>query len=73
MILLAFILASRRPAVPKGHPRGSTAGLTEDPAAFLARHAEVVDLLRQGKTLREIEQATGRARNTVLKVKRMMS
>lgn len=76
MTLLPFILARRAPRQPAPPPRrraarGSTLGLTEDPAEFLARHADIVEALRARKSLRCIQKATGKARNTILKVKRM--
>jgi len=72
MILLPFILGRRQPVPPPARrPRGSTLGLTEDPEAFLARNSDVADLLRAGKSLRCVQKATGKGRNTILKVKRM--
>jgi site-specific recombinase XerD len=68
-----FILTRRGIREPKPpRRRGSTAGLTEDPAAFLARHTDVADLLRKGKSLRCVQAVTGKARNTVIKVRRMI-
>lgn len=67
MILLPLTPA-RQPPVKTG----PTAGLTEDPAAVLARHADIVAGLATGKPVRTIERETGKARNTVLKIRRMM-
>ncbi len=70
-MILPLLLARRAPEAPL-KPVGPTAGLIEDPAAFLARHADIAELLAQRKSIRCIEKATGKARNTVLKVKRMI-
>ena len=77
MTLLPFILACRAPRQPapplrRRPARGSTLGLTEDPVEFLGRHEDIVEALRQKKSLRCIQKATGKARNTILKVKRML-
>lgn len=66
MLPVLHFLARRQPSIP-----APVRGLTEDPAEFLTKHADIVEALGQRMSLRCIEKATGKSRNTVLKVKRM--
>jgi len=70
MILLPFIPA---PVPPVAVKTGPTAGLTEDPEAFLSRHTDITEALAAGKSIRTIQSETGKGRNTVMKVRRMLA
>jgi DNA invertase Pin-like site-specific DNA recombinase len=61
--------AARRRGVVLGRPAGSA----EDSAVFLAKHGDVVGLLRAGKSLRDVAARTGKSQGTVVKVKRALA
>lgn len=61
--------AARRRGAVLGRPAGSV----EDPAVFLAKHGDVVGLLRAGKSLRDVAARTGKSQGTVVKVKRALA
>lgn len=62
------LLEARRKGVRLGRPVGS-----EDPATILARHPDIVALVRNNKSLRDIAARTGKSQTTVLKVRRLLS
>ncbi len=56
---------ARRKGVRLGRSHGA-----EPTTTFLAKHGDIVSLLRAGKSVRDIEARTGKAKATVLKVRR---
>lgn len=53
----------------KGVTLGRRKGTTETPAAFLAKHKDVVKLLRDGQSIRHAASITGKGVSTVQRVK----
>lgn len=60
---------ARRRGVRLGRAKGDT----DAPVKVLARHPDIVTLVRAGKSLRDIAARTGKSQNTVLKVRRLLS
>lgn len=63
------IAEAKRKGVVLGRPVGSTA----DPAAILAKHADIVRHLRAGHSVRHTSKITGKAGGTVMAVRRLMA
>jgi DNA invertase Pin-like site-specific DNA recombinase len=61
--------AARRAGKHLGRPVGSTL----DPADLLAKHPDICRNLRAGKSIRDIAAITGKAKGTVMAVKRAMA
>lgn len=62
-----------REARRRGVRLGRTKGHTESPETILAKYPDVVALVRAGKSLRDITARTGKAQNTVVKVRRLLA
>lgn len=60
--------AARRAGKRLGRPSGSVLGAD----ALLARHADVVALLRRGKSVRDVAARCGKSQPTVIKVRRAL-
>jgi DNA invertase Pin-like site-specific DNA recombinase len=59
---------ARRKGVTLGRPVGSTL----DPADLLAKHPDICRQLRAGKSIRDVAAITGKAKGTVMAVKKAM-
>jgi len=66
--ILSGLEAARR----RGRTLGRPVGAVMPPAQLLARHADVVRLLRAGKSLRDVAARTGKGTSTVKRVKALM-
>lgn len=65
---LSGIAAARRAGKVLGRPVGSVLGA----AGLLERHADVVALLRRGKSVRDVAARTGKSQPTVCKVRGLL-
>lgn len=66
---LSGLAEARRKGVTLGRPVGTTT----DPAALLAKHADITRLLRAGHSIRHAAAITGKAKGTVETVKRILA
>jgi DNA invertase Pin-like site-specific DNA recombinase len=66
--ILSGLDAARR----RGRRLGRPVGTTLPPEQLLAKHADVVRLLRAGKSLRDVAARTGKGSSTVKRVKALM-
>jgi hypothetical protein len=60
---------ARRKGVTLGRPVGSTL----DPADLLTKHPDICRQLQAGKSIRDIAAITGKAKGTVMAVKKAMA
>jgi DNA invertase Pin-like site-specific DNA recombinase len=66
--ILSGLEAARR----RGRRLGRPAGTTVPPEQLLAKHADVVRLLRAGKSLRDVAARTGKGTSTVKRMKALL-
>jgi DNA invertase Pin-like site-specific DNA recombinase len=66
------IVSGLEAAKRRGRTLGRPVGTVMPPEQLLARHADVVRLLRAGKSLRDVAARTGKGTSTVKRIKAMM-